>query len=61
MALTNEGKKCLQQTRETRVARVACSMALEYGLKDSPCSTERIDVCYKCIRGLSMEPLHRYA
>ena len=25
-------------------------MALEYGLKDLPCSIEWIDVCYKCIR-----------
>ena len=23
-------------------------MALQYGLKESPCSTEWIDVCYKC-------------
>ena len=39
-------------------------MALEYGLKDSPCSTEWIDVRYKCTRDLvwmSMEPLHWYA
>ena len=27
-------------------------MALEYGLKDSPCSTEWIDVRYKCTRDL---------
>ena len=25
-----------------------CPMALQYGLKDSPCSTEWIDVCYRC-------------
>ena len=39
-------------------------MALEYGLKDSPCSTEWIDVHYNCTRDLvwtNMEPLHRYA
>ena len=38
-------------------------MVLEYGLKDSPCSTQWIDVRYKCTKDLvwtSMEPLHRY-
>ena len=27
-----------------------CPIVLEYGLKDLPCSTEWIDVHYKCIR-----------
>ena len=36
--------------KDTRCKRLACSMALEYGLKDSPCSTEWIDVHYKYIR-----------
>ena len=45
----------------TRCKRLACHVALKYCLKDSPCCTEWIDVCYKCIRDLiwmSMEPLH---
>ena len=47
----------------TRCKRLACRVALKYCLKDSPCCTEWIDVCYKCIRDLiwmSMEPLHRH-
>ena len=36
--------------KDTRCKRPACSRALEYGLKDSPCSTEWIDVRYKCTR-----------
>ena len=32
--------------------RLACRVALEYGLKDSPCCTEWIDVHHKCIRDL---------
>ena len=58
-----KAKKCLQPTRNTHVARLACRVALEYCLKNSPCCTEWIDVCYKCIRDLiwiSMEPLHGY-
>ena len=50
-------KKC------TCCKRLACHVALEYCLKDSPCCNEWIDVCYKCIRDLkwmSMEPLHGY-
>ena len=46
-----------------RCKRIACRVALEYCLKDSPCCTEWNDVCYKCIRDLiwmSMEPLHGY-
>ena len=34
----------------THYKRLACRVALEYGLKDSPCSTEWTDVRYKCIR-----------
>ena len=30
--------------------RLACRVALKYCLKDSPCCTEWIDVCYQCIR-----------
>ena len=47
----------------THCKRLACHVALEYGLKDSPCCTEWIDVRYKCIRDLirtSMEQLHGY-
>ena len=48
----------------TRCKRLACRVALEYCLKkDSPCCSEWIDMCYKCIRDLiwmSMEPLHGY-
>ena len=47
----------------TRCKGLARSVALEYCLKDSPCCTEWIDMCYKCIRDLiwiSMEPLHGY-
>ena len=39
-------------------------MALQYGLKDLPCSAEWINVHYKYSRGLvwtTMEPLHCYA
>ena len=36
----------------TRCKRLAYRVALEYCLKDSPCCTEWIDVCYKCIRDL---------
>ena len=36
----------------TRCKRLACLVALECCLKDSPCCTEWIDVCYKCIRDL---------
>ena len=36
----------------THCKRLACRVALEYCLKDSPCCTEWIDVCYKCIRDL---------
>ena len=36
----------------THCKRLACCVALEYCLKDSPCCTEWIDVCYKCIRDL---------
>ena len=32
----------------TRCKRLACRVVLEYCLKDSPCCTEWIDVCYKC-------------
>ena len=45
----------------THCKRLTCRVALKYCLKDSPCCTEWIDVCYKCIRDLiwmSMEPLH---
>ena len=34
----------------THCKRLACRVALEYGLKDSSCCTEWIDVHYKCIR-----------
>ena len=50
--------------KDTCCKRLACGMALEYGLKGSPYSTEWIDVHYKCTRDLvwkSMGPLHRYA
>ena len=36
----------------THCKRLARRVALEYCLKDSPCCTEWIDVCYKCIRDL---------
>ena len=36
----------------TRSKRLACRIALEYCLKDSPCCTEWIAVRYKCIRYL---------
>ena len=36
----------------TRCKRLACRIALEYCLKDSPCCTEWIAVRYKCIRYL---------
>ena len=60
-----KAKKCLQLTRNTHVAlkRLACCVALKYCLKDLPCCTEWIDVCYKCIRDLiwmNMEPLHAW-
>ena len=47
----------------TRCKRLVCRIALEYCLKDLPCCTEWVNVCYKCIRDLiwmSMEPLHGY-
>ena len=49
--------------KNKRSKRLACSMGLEYGLRDSPCSTEWIGMRYKCTRDLvwkSMGPLHRY-
>ena len=60
-----KAKKCLYTTdkKYTRCKRLARRVALEYCLKDSPCCTEWIDVCYKCIRDLiwiSMEPFHGY-
>ena len=58
-----KAKKCLQLTIHTlQKTRAPCSR-LEYCLKDSPCFTEWINVCYKCIRDLvwiSMEPVHGY-
>ena len=36
----------------TRCKRLVCHVALEYCLKDLPCCTELIDVCYKCFRDL---------
>ena len=50
--------------KSTRYKRLVCRVALEYALKDLPCSTEWTDMRYKCIRDLvwtSMEPLHGYA
>ena len=35
-----------------RCKRLTCRVALEYCLKGSPCCTEWINVCYKCIRDL---------
>ena len=34
--------------KDTRCEILACRVALEYGLKHSPCSIEWIDVHYKC-------------
>ena len=42
-----KAKKCLQPRRNIHVARLACRVALEYCLKDSPRCTEWIDMCYK--------------
>ena len=38
--------------KNTHCKRLSCNVALEYGLKDLPCSTEWIDVNYKSIRDL---------
>ena len=43
-------KKLFTETKKnTRCKDLVCPMALECGLNDSPCSTEWIDVCFKCI------------
>ena len=34
--------------KNTHNKRLTCPMALQYGLKDSPSSTEWINVCYEC-------------
>ena len=36
--------------KNTHSKRLACPMALQYGLKDPPWSTEWIDMYYKCTR-----------
>ena len=36
-----------------------CPTTLEYGLKDSPYSTEWIDMHYKRIRESNMKPFHQ--
>ena len=56
MEFTNENGESKEMfttdKKYTRCKRLACRVALEYCLKDSPCCTEWIDVCYKCIRDL---------
>ena len=49
---TKTGEKFTTSKKDTHCKRLACSRALEYGLKDSPCSTEWIDVRYKCTKDL---------
>ena len=45
---TGKSKEMFTTNKEdTHCKKLACPIALEYGLKDStPCSTEWIDMCY---------------
>ena len=43
-------KKCQQENHTLQRTPALHPMALEFALKDLPCSIGWIDVCYKCVR-----------